>query len=158
MSKATLRMTAGIKWNFRKHFIQQQLPSCDSEWFRKWQEVWKLVLAAPSGCQDVCTRVRSGSFVFPLPRFPTAAAQLPHLNASRQMRQPLRILRGNKGDGRHSNRGRGERLLLLSGVPRQESPWRTLSHGGSSQLWGLQGLSQVLTQFASPIPCSCLGK
>lgn len=89
-------MTAGIKWKCRKHFIQQQLPSCDSEWFRKWQEVWKLVLTAPSRCQDVCMCVRSGSFVFPITPFPTAARQLPHLNASRQMRQPLRI-RETKG-------------------------------------------------------------
>lgn len=50
---------------------------------KKWIEVWKLILTMPSWCRDVCMCVCSSSFVFPLPHFPNAIMQLPHLNASR---------------------------------------------------------------------------
>lgn len=145
-------MPARIKRKFPKHVIQQQLQSSAADWLkRKWQEVWKLILTVPSRCQDVCARVRvrSGGAGVPLPHFPNAILQLPHLmpvskwgSGSRETKGKVAIVTEAKETGSSSC------------SPESLSP-------GEARKWSLPGSPQVLPavgpagsspRFANHIP------
>lgn len=129
-------MTAGIKRKFPKHIIHQQLASYAADWLkRKWQEVWKLNLTMPSRCQDACVCVCSSGAVVPLPRFPNAVVQLPHL---------MPVAKGGSSSGSRETKGKVAIVTEAKETGSSSCSPESLSPGEPVELpWATQALPAV---------------